>query len=217
MSGAPYAICDGAPVNPPRRSGLEGQPLETVTDGGLTALFTAHRTPPAASLESLEVHEQVVGEAMREAAVLPVRFGSMLESPADLRELLRARRGALTDALDGVRGCVEMRLLILDSEPRDRPAATSGTEYLRLRGECRRRFRELSEQCAERFDDLALESRFRPSRARSVTLTAAFLLPEENVETFADRVAQLDGHLGGAELASTGPWPPYSFVGDVCA
>jgi Gas vesicle synthesis protein GvpL/GvpF len=43
---------------------------------------------------------------------------------------------------------------------------------------------------------------------------AAYLVDQEVVGAFAERVGNLNATLGNLKLSCTGPWPPYSFASE---
>jgi hypothetical protein len=45
-------------------------------------------------------------------------------------------------------------------------------------------------------------------------LRASYLVRANDVDRFADRVRELQRGDGGLALSCTGPWAPYSFVGE---
>lgn len=71
--------------------------------------------PPSAvhalSRAAAIAHEKVIEEVMRQYAVLPMSFGVVARSPAELRtKLLRDQYGELKEALQRIRGKVELDL-----------------------------------------------------------------------------------------------------------
>jgi len=46
-------------------------------------------------------------------------------------------------------------------------------------------------------------------------LNGTYLVDRDRVEAFRATVASLQETTTGVELEITGPWPPYSFTGDV--
>jgi len=46
-------------------------------------------------------------------------------------------------------------------------------------------------------------------------LNGTYLVDESRVDVFRAAVAMIDRNTPGIELEITGPWPPYSFAGDV--
>jgi hypothetical protein len=146
---------------------------------------------------------------MADRAVLPVRFGTRLPSADDVREALAERRDVLLEALDRVRGRVELAVRTMpqaaSSPP---PAAASGSEYLRARLAGARTRNALHEPLAE----LAVAARCWPERAPGEPRRSSYLVDEPAVPDFRRAVERLQREHPEAALLCTGPWPAYSFV-----
>ena len=46
----------------------------------------------------------------------------------------------------------------------------------------------------------------------NLVLSAAYLVPRDDISRFGERVDELAGQWRNAQLLCTGPWPPYTFV-----
>src|SRR5437868_15206200 len=77
-------------------------------------------------------HAGVVDELTRmNEAVLPARFGPSYADADALRSAIRSRREQLVEALERVRGCVEVGLRVFDPAAASEPdAGTSGRDYM---------------------------------------------------------------------------------------
>jgi hypothetical protein len=145
-----YAFADGL------RSLPEG--VERVELGSLTAIVTRGAEPEPI------VHGRIVESLVEHAAaVLPVRFGEELPDDRALARLVGEREGALLEALERVRGCVEIGLRVWG----DRAAA---------------------DRLHARLAALARESRVR--RAGDDELVTAYLVPRGLVPAIQDEVAR---------------------------
>jgi hypothetical protein len=162
-------------------------PLEAVREGALMAVFG--REEP----EALWEHERVVERLMDGGALLPMRFGSSVEDEDELRAVLRERHDRLTGALARIGDRVELGVRVLGTATE---APTTGRDYLQARLSVSRLDAALAE--------LAAESRRRPPR-RGELLRAAYLVDPADVPRF---------RAAAGDAVCTGPWPPYSFVGD---
>ena len=58
---------------------------------------------------------------------------------------------------------------------------------------------------------LAREGAVRPTLDPVPGCAGGYLVARGRAGTFRERVEELDGELGDAEITCTGPWPPYSF------
>jgi hypothetical protein len=212
-----YAITD-SPAGP-KIAGLGGAPLRRIESGRLAGLVSEHAVPPELGEEVLWAHEQVVEELMSFATILPLRFGSKVERAETLIEMMAERHEEFLDALERVRGAVEISVRAeLPAPPADDPPRRpqSGTAYLRQRAERERRERDAAELVHRPLATLA--RRCTPARARDPRqFKAAYLVEEAGVEAFGKRVGELNDGLEGVRVSCTGPWPPYSFVAEPAA
>jgi Gas vesicle synthesis protein GvpL/GvpF len=208
-----YAITDSLAA--PSATGLHGAPLRRIKSGQLAALASEHPTAPEPDEEVLWAHEQVVEDLMSFATILPLRFGSSVERADDLIAMLAERREEFVDALDRVRGAVE--LSVRAELPASRPEALpsrprSGTAYLMERAEQERRGRSAVELVHRPLAALARSS-VPPAGTRDPhRFKAAYLVDAERVDDFGRRVGELNATLESTRVSCTGPWPPYSFV-----
>jgi hypothetical protein len=196
--------------------GVDGRPLRAVADGGLSVVVGDYdatgRTP---SQDELWAYERVIEQLMASRAVLPARYGSLFASDVGAREMLRERTSELTEALERVRGAVELALRACwtaDCTP-DTTAATEnpGTGYMRGQLERRDRARQVASEL-DSLRALARESRVRLSPEPEVPVAAAYLVDRDRVGEFVQLVGELGDANPELDLVCTGPWPPYSFV-----
>ncbi len=138
-----YAILREADAeNGPFPEGIESRPVVVVTDAGLAAAFSevppspqplspkgrGEQTIPlspaagergwgegvcAPEVPRLLAYARVIEALSRRRVVLPLRYGCLLDTEAQIRELLRRRCRAFHAALEELDGCVEMGLRIL--------------------------------------------------------------------------------------------------------
>jgi hypothetical protein len=205
-----YALCEQPDLPLPRVRGLADAPLETIAEGPLVAVLSRHaHAPDELGLDALWAHERVVESLMADRAVLPMRFGTRLPSADDVREALAERREVLLDALNRVRGRVELAVRTMppgaSSPP---PAVASGSEYLRARLAGARTLKALHEPLAA----LAVAARCWPERAPGEPRRSSYLVDEPAVPDFRRAVERLQREHPEAALLCTGPWPAYSFV-----
>ena len=176
------------------------------------------------------------------AVTLPFRLATIHRGAAGVVDMLRREYGELVAKLDRLSGHVELGVKVyVDSASPSCPsreiekgqggatdANTSGRHYLQLRKEQQRsrdKAWQMSAAAAAHADtelsELAVASRHHrphqgqlcPDRGDNV-LNAAYLVDVGLVETFTAKVKDLDRVLLGARVEVTGPWAPYSFVGD---
>ncbi|RNG18581.1 GvpL/GvpF family gas vesicle protein [Streptomyces botrytidirepellens] len=177
-------------------------------------------------------HQQVVDTAGADTCVIPVRMATVCRGEEGLRRLLASGRDRFATALDRLEGRVEWGVKVYAApapaeEPSAEPsAASSGRDYLRRRGAQRRaseqrwgRTEEGARRVHETLAALAEGARLHPPQdvrlsgeADRNVLNAAYLIPHEESEAFAERVGELAGREAALRLELTGPWAPYSFV-----
>jgi hypothetical protein len=200
-----YAICDEPERPLPPGTGLEDAPVEGVRGGDLLAVVTRHdEAPPEATPDAFWTHARVVERTMADRAVLPMRFASTVADDAAVAEMLEARRQEFHAALDRVRGRVEVAVRAAQPRGEER-APTTGREYLEAK---LRETRSLHEPLSS----LAVATRHRS--APGEVLRAAYLIEEADLPPFRSAVERLQRAYPEVSILCTGPWPPYSFVGE---
>jgi hypothetical protein len=198
-----YAVCDRPELGLPDVRALCEAPLEGVTDGPLLAVASSHeRVPDGPALHALRAHERVVEALMEQHTVVPMRYGTSLPGISFLQSAIAARRERLLDALDRVRGRVEIAVRAVHPGPA--PGAATGREFL----EGKRAVAALYDSLA----GLAVASRRWPERTPAELLRASYLIDSPEVEHFRGSVEQLQHEHPETALLCTGPWPAYSFV-----
>lgn len=189
------------PVNP-RLASVEYDGIHVVYERRAAA-------PPVGDVELRQQHAVVTAIAERTRAVLPARFGALVEKP-DLTAFLRQHGAAIRAALDEVRDRVQMTVRVLGSDdaprPAPRPPATSGRDYLER---ARRASTPALPSPAERLLSalrpyVAIERR-EPGAGRLLA-TIYHLVDAQQVAGYKKMSAkQIPG------VMVTGPWPPFAF------
>ncbi len=188
--------------------------------------------------EVARAHHRVIDAASRMLELLPARLATVYSGDASLCATLAARRDQLLDRLHRVGGRAEWGVKACsapESDPADQVLAPAGTEtggaglaYLK-----RRRAQLTAERDSRgaavngaravhaELSRLAEAARLHPPQAPQLSqvrlpmlLNAAYLLPAGDGASFAGAVeAEATAHPE-LRIELTGPWPPYSFVGD---
>jgi Gas vesicle synthesis protein GvpL/GvpF len=194
---------------------LGGARVRALESDGLAAVYSRHRSLRARpSREGVLAHERVLEAIMERGPVLPLRFGTELESENDLAAVLDERRDELLRALERVRGRVELGLRVLP-ERRDgaaRGGERSGREYLLARVDEHRRAERAAAELHPPLAALASASRLQEQPAPPAILVGSYLVAEDQIEAFRARVDELATRHRELQLVVTGPWPPYSFA-----
>ena len=208
-----YAVTE-QPAKLPDSSGIDGRSVDRVAGGSVDAVVS-DVGPSAATPNEAAVlaHARVVEELMAENdAVLPARFGHGFADEDEVARVVAARESQLREALVHVRGCVELGLRVVAGTDEATEEGRSGAEYMR------QRLKQV--QTAERTADEVHAVLASSARAETrqvlptprLLLTAAYLVPRDEVDSFRLRVEALEHEHRGLSFLCTGPWPPYSFA-----
>jgi len=191
----------------------EEQPLDEglrlVRCGEVSAVVGEAEVVPVTP-EALAAHDAVVRRlADRFEALLPVRFGERVKDETDLAKLLGPGGPRLAEALERVRGCVQMTLRVFgDPEPLGEPdQGGPGTRYL----ETRRRARSLPEiaTLVDALRPLLKGERTVRHGQGSYFGTAYHLVRREDVSAYLSTAREVET---GRKVTVSGPWPPYAFA-----
>jgi gas vesicle protein GvpL/GvpF len=201
----------------PALDGLDGAVLERRRLAGLDAVIS-RRTHPTTG-DSLQADALVHGEIVEAlldlaASVLPVRFGEGAGDDRELAQTVGERSVELRRALDRVCGCVEVGLRISGREAARAAGASSGTAYMRV-------LRDLEEErrttIGALHDDLACLARGARVEAPApagLRHAAAYLVERDGLAAVSERTARFAAENPQLSILCTGPWAPYSFVGE---
>lgn len=208
-----YGFTDAAA--PPDRPGLDDQPVRLLRGpAAASAAVSDIDAPPDPEPELLWRHEAVVEALLGDGAVLPARFGTVVDGDAAVEALLARHRGTLDAQLERVRGHVELGLRIREPAPASdgtAAAASSGRDYLLRRRAEVHAPRLAAAHVHESLCARASEAVTRPGRSRREVLVAAYLVPTDAVDGFVDAVRALERTVPDLALVLTGPWPAYHF------
>jgi hypothetical protein len=182
-------------------------------------------------------HDAVISAVARSGPTVPVRMATLYLDDGRVEQQLVSRHDAFDSALRrlsgreelGVKAYADPNGLTAEADGPSEAAGGSGTAYLL------RRRRQLSSQeeayrvAAEEAERIhatlmrcAVDGKRRPAPDRSLSgrtewtvLNGTYLVDEDAVALFRETVAALDGATARITLEITGPWPPYSFAGDL--
>jgi hypothetical protein len=228
-----YGVTPGSAAPIPAVAGVDSAPVRALEHAGLAALVSpVSRTELRAA--DVRAHWRVLEHAFEHATVLPIRFGTVMESEEEVRgRLLEANQDRLGELLGVMDGLIQLNV--------------KGTydEELLLRGIFREspalgRLRERAQRTAAMSDQIALgqqvEQEIENQRARDsatvretlerCAVTArdepvrhpdafniAFLVARDGTDAFGEGVTAVREQLGErVELRYVGPVPPFSFA-----
>ncbi len=226
-----YGIVDALGFCSAVPGGHEQAEVRAFPEGELAASVSeTRRWPIYPSVENVWRHEQVLGALMERHAVLPMRFGTVCDRDR-LACVLQRRQQPLLQNLRRVRGMVEIALRIpadtaaksgaLREEPPARDIKRPGTAHLRSRLEARRgaaidgaHARALMQEIRDRLEYLAVEVLWDVADQPTLPIKASFLVTRDGVGDFVAGAEALASRHPDLVVGCTGPWAPYSFVGE---
>ncbi|MGW2858460.1 GvpL/GvpF family gas vesicle protein [Streptomyces sp. NPDC001205] len=177
-------------------------------------------------------HQAVIAALAGITCPLPLRLATVCRDESGVRRLLDSGRARFVPAMERLDGRVEWGVKVYAQPERQAPApevkAATGRDYLRRRlgqrqsrDETWRRAGTLARALhAELCDRAEAERLHRPQNAQlsgepgENVLNAAYLVPRERSEEFVAAVRDCVPHITGVRVEITGPWAPYSFVGE---
>jgi hypothetical protein len=192
--------------------------IETIAVAGIPCVVERRRALPAASERALrDQHRVVVALHERVDAMLPVRFGALLDL-RELEQIVRQRRALLLRALRRVRGRLQMTVRVFgeDVARAQESPPRSGAEYLQARARASRP--DLSGTAS------AIRSAVRTivvaesiERGRgSVGVVINHLIRRDAADRYRSRIARVLSAAGDADaVVVSGPWPPFAFTPDL--
>jgi len=229
---------DLGPVETPHGSA----PVMGIRAGGLTALISPHTGPPIERLSredilrALVAHQGVIEQVMANHPMLPVRFGTVLDSEDTVRQVLSTFRRRLGRALGDIAGAVEIDLSAtwelpeIIGEIKEEPLVAAlagaagedgGQAGLATRIEAGKLVHEALERRREAYRHGAVDTlrplvrdmHRNPVPAEDLVLNLALLVDRERlveVDAAVDGLAsEWDGRVA---FRYVGPLPPYSFA-----
>jgi len=212
--------------------GGRGDLLYTIAADGLEAVVSdspKERYP--LYREFLLAHEKAIEEVMKSCTVLPVRFGTVAESPERVRVILQREKQALLDLLRWLEGKKSLSLKAVFHEKyifQEVIAQRPEIQRIRRQAGSRADLMEVGERVAvaleeekERYrqealdllEPLAEEIRLNDNIGDRMYLNAAFLVSLQKEEEFDRAVNALsDRYAEQVRFLYIGTLPPFDFV-----
>jgi hypothetical protein len=242
-----YGIVEGAEEANLGVTGVSGgSPVRVLGVNGLGCAVSEYGGPELSSLSRETVlrcllrHQQVVEHVMQGRTVLPVKFGTILEGPEEVRALLAQVHADLEKALDLMRDKVEVEVAatwdlrsVLNEMGHEEEVARAREAIAgKHRGEaCRAptledkvRLGQVVKACLDRRRDayrermldvlqpLAVGVAPNALVAEEMVMNVAFLVQRARQVEFDERVRELDSIFDNrVTFRVIGPLPPYSF------
>jgi Mg2+ and Co2+ transporter CorA len=185
--------------------------------------------------ENVLAHERVNEGAMREHTVIPMSFGTVFKTDADIVELLKSAYDAFQDVLTKMADKLEFGVKVLwdrdvivgeiereEDEIRQLKKQTSSergsTYFARMQygrlidGALQSRSERYMSDIFEKLRDVAVASRVNKPIGDRMIVNAAFLIQRDKEAAFEARLKDLGARYAHLTFKYTGPWPPYNFV-----
>lgn len=213
-----YAITDHpGPALP------EATPLRLVARGSLAGVCGAADGDTAVTPEGLWRHERIVEELMQDRDVLPVRYGTRFPDEVAAARVLEERREQFGEALERVRGAVELAVRVIAQREGPAPGDVgardavdtdvgAGTAYLRARQRETAAASEVAGAVHEPLSAIARDHVMGAATLPGELMRVAYLVPTGAVPSFTEAVARLQQEHPALLITCTGPWPAYSFA-----
>ena len=192
--------------------------------------FVDHITEHMQDLEWLAAaglrHQRVVAEVANQLATLPARFATVFLSEASLAKHIAERKSALHTAFARVADADEWGVKIFalaPPKPRTASAPAGGAEYLKRKAEMLqpRAAKKLDEDVAQfvsTLKDIAVaDSPGGKASAGQLGLVwhGSFLIRRKDRKRLDATLKKYAAQWHGVRRVDcSGPWPPYSFVGE---
>jgi gas vesicle protein GvpL/GvpF len=219
-------------------TGVEDAGVRAVRQGELAALVSDLEGGALTAAKEVRAHWRVLEEASARATVLPVRFGTVMESESAVRDQLlepnAERLAALLRELDGrvqlsVKGEYD-RERLLRAVVGESPAIAAMREQLRtvpedagyydrirmgelVAAEIDRRREEDRGLALARLEPLSVSGRSEALTSSEGAFNLAFLVDRDGVDRFSAAVRGLaEETRERMEIRYVGPLPPYSFA-----
>jgi len=186
-------------------------------------------------VRDLAAHQRVIEEVMKDCAILPVKFGTMVDKAGEVEAILRRGYFALKEALAAVQDKVEVEVIatwdldsvmqeIAQEESIARLRAKIGSQS-QLRSVADRvevgkmvyeylahRRKDYQQEVLGSLANLAVDLQKNVLMDDKMVINAAFLINRDQQQEFDDRVRQVDERLARVlNFRVIGPLPAYSF------
>lgn len=233
-----YGVLPASDTGSLAASGVTGADVRTVAHGDLAALVSDMQTDTLTAAREVRAHWRVLEEAAKDTTVLPVRFGTVMESDRAVSEqLLEADEQRLGELLRTLAGRVQLTVKgTYDEERLLRDVVAGSPAVQQLRGRLsslpeaagyydRIRLGELvaAEVGHRREHDTALAHerlaphaaavRAEPAATADGAFNLACLVERTAVDAFSAAVVALGDELGDRiAIRYAGPLPPFSFA-----
>jgi hypothetical protein len=207
----------------PLGCGMIGEPLRAVECGDVIAVVGDMPEPPAIDAAALHAHDGAVRRIAAIAdAILPARFGSLVDDQAELVRRIEPLGPSLAAALDRVAGTEQMTMRVYErgaaaqaavSVPRD---LGPGTRYLaeRARQRGHAAWGAVRDAILPALAPLVRAERLESHDTSPLVATVHHLIERGGGELYTATAHRAAAGVTAASLEVRGPWPPYAFAAE---
>lgn len=218
--------------------GINGSELFAFSYNGLTAVLDeTSREKASATTANALAYAKVIDELFRYDTVLPLRYGTLMDSEGSVVALLKKYGATFKQNLQRLANKEEFSLKVLwDYEKGSNkirqqmetdetntqplfPGNSATKEYLLQKVKEHRFENSLLEHAEQLIGEISLlveqfspVHHFKKMVSKTMVLDAVFLLEEGQKEEFSQAISQLKNQQEDLRFLLTGPWPPYSFI-----
>jgi hypothetical protein len=220
--------------------GLSGADLYAVTFNEISAVVSdLNRTDIIADKTNALVFAGVIDILAQQFTLLPMRFGSVLESPDAILQMLERNDIEIQKNLQKVEDKVEFGLkvfcdsekllekLIANSETEPKASASPLPEiknsifrdYVNQKLKTHRleellitHVDSVIDGLTDHLNGLNAVSKFKKMLTPTTIIDAVILLKKEHKEQLIAEIKAFQNNYSGLNFVLTGPWPPYNFV-----
>jgi len=222
MSVYLYALIGRAEAAP-LGCGMTGEPLRAIACGDVVAVVGDMAAPPAIDPAMLSEHDRAVRRIAAIAdAVLPVRFGSLVDDQAELARRIEPLGPTLAAALARVAGTEQMTMRVYERGAAAPTAASvapdlgPGARYLVERAQRRghEAWSAVRDGILPALAPLVRAERVESHDTLPLVATVYHLIERGRGALYAATAQRAAAALTGAAVEVRGPWPPYAFAAE---
>ena len=220
--------------------GIAGADINTVSFENISAIVCdINRIELVADQSNAIAYAGVIETLAHHFTLLPVRFGSVMESDAAIIHMLKKNYNDIQQNLLKVENKYEFGLkifceseklkaeLISKSEANVKTSALHATEINNsvYRDWVNKKLKEhrleellvtyvdsVISEIKGNLDRLKAVNKFKKIVTETMIIDAVFLLDKERKDLLVETVGELQNQHAGLTFVLTGPWPPYNFV-----
>ncbi len=187
-------------------TGIRNAPLLEVEEEGLRAFYSEYKPSAEGAREDALAFFSVNRAIFRDAAIIPFRFPTVLESEEALAEHLVEHATQYATALQKLADMVQMEVRL--TLPPEKSKAESGSAYLKEKQQRSKALTTAEAAVRKTAGGEATEWKYRETREG---LRCYALVERNHAAEFAKRLSKAKPEKP-VTLAVTGPWPATEFI-----